>query len=80
MFRRKYREIYNFFCTSLKELYNGKIITYKLKFVDSFRFMSSSLLSLVDRLSQGHDNKKRRKCKPCLEYISIKDSELYANA
>ena len=24
-----------------KELYNGKAITYKLKFIDSFRFRSS---------------------------------------
>ena len=34
-----------------KELDNGKIITYKLKFIDSFRFMSTSLSSLVDNLS-----------------------------
>ena len=30
-----------------KELDNGKSITYKSKFIDSFRFMSTSLSSLV---------------------------------
>ena len=35
-----------------KELDNGKTITYKLKFIDSFRFMSTSLSSLVDNLSE----------------------------
>ena len=34
-----------------KELHNNKTITYKLKFMDSFRFMSTSLSSLVDNLS-----------------------------
>ena len=33
-----------------KKLDNGKTITYKLKFIDSFRFMSTSLSSLVDNL------------------------------
>ena len=31
---------------------NGKTITYKLKFIDSCRFMQSKLLDLVDNLSQ----------------------------
>ena len=35
-----------------KELDNGKTVTYKLKFIDSFRFMSTSLSSLVDNLSE----------------------------
>ena len=34
-----------------KELDNGKTITYKLKFIDSFRFMSTSLSDLADNLS-----------------------------
>ena len=35
-----------------KELDNSKTITYKLKFIDSFRFMSNSLSSLVDNLPE----------------------------
>ena len=35
-----------------KELDNGKTITYKLKFIDSFRFMSNSLSKLVDNLTE----------------------------
>ena len=37
-------------------------ITYKIKFIDSYRFMSSSLSKLVDKLSEGiHSNK----CSDC---------------
>ena len=43
---------------------NGKItITYKLKFIDSYRFMSTSLSNLVDNLSGIHD----KECKKCME-------------
>ena len=31
-----------------KELDNGKLITCKIKFIDSFRFMSSSVSNLAD--------------------------------
>ena len=47
-----------------KELDNSKTITYKLKFIDSFRFMSTSLSSLVDKLSEIYRKKCRDKnCK-----------------
>ena len=36
-----------------KQLDNGKTTTYETKFIDSFRFMSSLLSSLVDNLSEG---------------------------
>ena len=35
-----------------KELDNGKSIKYKIKFIDSFRFMSSKLPKLVNNLSE----------------------------
>ena len=35
-----------------KDLDNGKTITYKLKFIDSYRFMDRPLASLIDDLSE----------------------------
>ena len=46
-----------------KENDDGKIITYKLKFIDSYRFMQSSLSKLVDNLSEVYD----RECTKCRE-------------
>ena len=59
-----------------KELDNSKRITYKLKFIDSFRFMSSSLLNLVDNLSESVHSDKCIDCKSCLDYMSVKDDQL----
>ena len=46
-----------------KENGNGEIITYKLKFIDSYRFMQTSLSNLVDNLSGVYD----KECKKCME-------------
>ena len=59
-----------------KELDNGKTITYKLKFIDSFRFMSTSLSSLVDNLSEKLHSDKCKDCKSELDYMSVKDNQL----
>ena len=42
-----------------------------MKFIDSFRFMSSSLSNLVDNISDRFHNSKYKDCKSCLEYNSI---------
>ena len=64
-----------------KELDNGKIIIHKLKFIDSYRFMSDSLSSVADNLSEIN----KKKCKSCMErnstiseceYIGFKNNRL----
>ena len=45
-------------------------ISYKIKFIDSFKFMSSLLSSLVDNLSEGLDNDTCTDCKSCLDYMT----------
>ena len=53
----------NFSVPLKKENYNGKKITCKLKFINSYRFMSSSLSNLVDNLLGFYD----KECKKCME-------------
>ena len=47
-----------------KKCYDGKTITYKLRFIDSFRFMSTSLSELVDNMSGIFNSIE---CKSCIE-------------
>ena len=61
-----------------KELDNGKTITYKLKFIDSFRLMSTSLSSLVDNLSEIYskkciDKNYKSKC----DFIGLENNKLH---
>ena len=51
-----------------KEGDNGKKIAYKLRFIDSFRFMSTSLSELVDNMSGIFNSIE---CKSCIEKIKI---------
>ena len=51
-------------------------ITYKIKFIDSYRFMSSSLSKLVDNLSEGIHNNKCANCESCLDYVKTKNEKL----
>ena len=47
-------ENYKIFSLQIKrEIDNGRSIIWKIKFIDSFKFTSSKLSSLVDNLSNG---------------------------
>ena len=72
----KYRKYINFSVPIKKELDNGKSIAYKIKFSDSFSFMSSSLSNLVDNLSEGLHCDKWTDCKSCYDYMMFKDDQL----
>ena len=62
-------EKYFTFSVSLnKENNNGKKIAYRLKFIDTYRFMSTSLSNLVDNLSGVYD----KECKRCMERKKIR--------
>ena len=51
-------------------------ITYKIEFIDSYRFMASSLSKLAHNLSAGIHNNKCVNCNSCLDYIKIKNEKL----
>ena len=64
-----------------KKCDNGKTISYKLKLINSFRFMPTSLSNLVDNLSEIN----KKECKACMErkniksecdFMGIKDNQL----
>ena len=64
-------ENYITFLVPIKEKIENKDleITYKIKFIDSYRFMASSLSNLVDNLSEGIHNNKCSDCGSNLDYI-----------
>ena len=51
-------------------------ITYRIKFVDRFSFMATSLSKLVDNLMEGIHNDKCTKCKSNFCYMKVKDKKL----
>ena len=62
MSREKYRKVQNHFCSNEKKKVtkfdkdgnkNVMIISYRIKCIDSTRFMASSLSNLVDNLAEG---------------------------
>ena len=80
---------YHFKIKGLAEEFEGKYITfsvpikkepneddtmiYRIKFIDSFRFMSTSLSTLVHNLSNKIiENGKCKNCDCCLEYVKIR--------
>ena len=66
-------EKYITFSVPLKKKIENKNleITYKIKFIDSFRFMLSSLSKLADNFSEGIHNNKCSDCKSNLDYVRI---------
>ena len=61
-------EKYITFSVPIKEDDNSKKITYKLKFIDSYRFMQSKLSDLADNLSEIN----KKECKAYMERKNIK--------
>ena len=60
-----------------KKIENKNIeITYKIKFIDSYRFMPTPLSKVVDNLSEGRHNNTCVDCKSCLDYIKTKYEKL----
>ena len=60
-----------------KKIENKNIeITYKIKFIDSYRFMAMPLSKLIDNLSEGIHNNKCADCKSFLDYIKTKNEKL----
>ena len=49
-------------------------ISYKIKFIDSARFMANSLSNLVDNLTEGIHESNCKYCDCFLEYESVKDN------
>lgn len=54
-----------------KETKDGKTITYKLKFIDSYRFMAAALERLTDNLSELSKT-DCKKCKSKYDFIKLK--------
>ena len=64
-----------------KENDNGEIITYKLKFIDGYRFIQTSLSNVADNLSGVYDKecnkcKERKKIKSNCEFVGFKNGRL----
>ena len=77
-FEKIQKKYTNFSVPIEKELDNSKTSTYKLKLIDSFRFMSTSLSKLVDNLSEIYSIKCRDKnCISECDFIGIRNNRLY---
>ena len=78
----KQRKVQNFFCFDKKGNYKNREdgnesvvnISYKIKFIDSARFMVSSLSNHVDNLAEGIHKIRCKDCDSFLEYESVKDN------
>ena len=55
-----------------KKCDDSKTITYKLRIIDSFRFMATLLSKLVDNMSGNFNSIE---CKSCMEIIDAKNAK-----
>ena len=69
-------EKYITFSVPIKEHDNSKKITYKLKFIESYRFMQSKLSDPVVSLSEIN-KKECPKCQGKCEFIGFKNDRLH---
>ena len=71
-------EKYITFSVPIKERIDNKNIdiTYKIKFIDSFRFMATSLSKLVDNITDNIHNYKYIKCKSNLCFVRAINEKL----
>ena len=65
-------EKYITFSESIKEDDNSKKITYKLKFINSYRFMNNDLSNLVDNLSEIN----KKECPECRGNVNLSDLKM----
>ena len=78
----KYRKVQNFFHSNKKRSYkydkecNESVVTisYRIKFVDSPRLMTSSLPNLVANLAKGIHKIRCKDCDCFLVYESVNDN------
>ena len=71
-------EKYITFSVSIKKRIENKNIdiTYKIKFINSFRFMATSLSKLVDNLTENIHNDKCLKCMSNLCFVNVMSETL----
>ena len=72
------KEKYMTFSIPIKKVIeNGKTVARKIKFTDSFKFMSSSLSNLVDNLTEGLSNINQKIVNRVLKMYQIKLNKQY---
>ena len=55
---------------------SAETVSYKIKFIDSMRFIGTSLSKLVDNLTEGIHKIKCKDCGCLLEFENVKDNSI----